>query len=101
LHDLRERYRSKLAGSRSRAVEVIDLLFVNPFVTVRRVASALEITPQGASKLIRQLEERGWLELVGQFGRGGRNNWVAPEVFEAVSDPALPRRTEPVQLTIS
>src|SRR5437588_5337539 len=38
LHDLREKYRSALAGSRSRAVEVVDLLFVNPFVTVRRVA---------------------------------------------------------------
>lgn len=101
LHDLRERYRSQLAGSRSRAVEVVDLLFVNPFVTVRRVANVLGVTPQGASNLIRQLEARGWLEMVGQFGRGGRNNWVAPEVFDAVSDPAPPRRTEPAQLTIS
>ena len=39
LHDLREAYRSQLAGSRSRAVEVVDLLFVNPFVTARRVAT--------------------------------------------------------------
>lgn len=101
LHDLRESYRSQLAGSRSRAVEVVDLLFVNPFVTVRGVASALGVTPQGASNLVRQLEDRGWLEMVGQFGRGGRNNWVAPEVFNAVSDPAPPRRTAPAQLTIS
>jgi Fic family protein len=101
LHDLRESYRSQLAGSRSRAVEVVDLLFVNPFVTVRGVASALGITPQGASNLVRQLEDRGWLQMVGQFGRGGRNNWVAPEVFNAVSDPAPPRRIAPAQLTIS
>lgn len=101
LHDLREQYRSDLAGTRSRAVEVVDLLFINPFVTVRRVANALGVTTQGASNLIRQLEDRGWLELVGQFGRGGRNNWIAPDVFDAVSDPAPPRRTEPTQLTIS
>jgi Fic family protein len=101
LHDLRENYRSQLAGSRSRAVEVVDLLFVNPFVTVRGVANTLGVTPQGASNLVRQLEDRGWLQLVGQFGRGGRNNWVAPEVFDAVSDPAPPRRTAPSQLTIS
>src|SRR5712691_10509774 len=31
LHDLREGYRLQLARSRSRAVEVVDLLFVNPF----------------------------------------------------------------------
>ena len=73
LHDLREEYRSQLAGSRSRAVEVVDLLFVNPFITVRRVANLLGVTAQGASNLIRQLEARGWLEMVGQFGRGGRN----------------------------
>jgi Fic family protein len=101
LHDLRESYRSQLAGSRSRAVEVVDLLFVNPFVTVRSVASALKLTPQGASNLVHQLEDRGWLQMVGQFGRGGRNNWVAPEVFNAVSDPVPPRRTPPSQLTIS
>lgn len=101
LHDLREQYRSQLAGSRSRAVEVVDLLFVNPFVTVRRVANLLGVTPQGASNLIRQLEERGWLEMVGQFGRGGRNNWVAPDIFDAMSDPAPPRRPDPLILTIS
>jgi Fic family protein len=102
LHDLREGYRSQLAGSRSRAVEVVDLLFVNPFITVRRGSTALGVTPQGATNLIRQLEGRGWLEMIGQFGRGGRNTWVAPEVFEAVSDPAPPpRRNEPVQLTVS
>jgi Fic family protein len=102
LHDLREGYRSQLAGSRSRAVEVVDLLFVNPFVTIRRVTNALGLTPQGATNLVRQLEGRGWLHMIGQFGRGGRNTWVAPEVFDAVSDPAAPlRRDEPLQLTVS
>jgi len=101
LHDLRERYRSALAGSRSRAVEVVDRLFVNPIVTVRSVASALGITTQGAANLVRQLQSRGWLELAGTFGRGGRNYWIAQEVFSAISDPAPPVQMEPPQLTVS
>jgi Fic family protein len=101
LHDLRESYRSELAGNRSRAVEVVDFLFVNPVITVRSVASALKITNQGAANLIRQLESRNWLTLLRTGGRGGRNYWVAEQVFSAVSDPAPPQSTGPLQLTVS
>lgn len=101
LHDLREEYRSELAGSRSRAVEVVDLLFANPVITVRSVASALGVTNQGAANLIRQLETHGWLQLLRTAGRGGRNYWIANDVLSAVSDPAPPQQTGPIQLTIS
>ena len=101
LHDLRERYRTALAGSRSRAVEVVDLLFANPVITVRGVASSLGITAQGAANLIRHLESRGWVQLMATLGRGGRNLWIAREVYSAVSDPAPPRQVEPPQLTVS
>ena len=101
LHDLRERYRSELAGSRSRAVEVVDQLFVNPVITVRGIANSLGITTQGAANLIRQLERRGWLQLAGTFGRGGRNYWIAHDVYSAISDPAPPIQAEPPQLTVS
>jgi cell filamentation protein, protein adenylyltransferase len=102
LHDLRERYRAGLAGSRSRAVEVVDLLFINPVVTVRSVAGRLGMTNQGAANLIRQLEAKGWLSrLTYTSGRGGRNFWSAPEIFAAVSDPTPPPSRETVQLTIS
>jgi Fic family protein len=101
LHDLREHYRSELAGSRSRAVEVVDRFFVNPVVTVRGIAQALGITTQGAANLIRQLERRGWVELAGTFGRGGRNYWIAQEVFSAISDPAPPIQTQLPQMTVS
>jgi Fic family protein len=87
LHDLRERYRQGLAGSRSRAHEVVDLLFVNPFVTSRRVTDALGVTNQGALNLIRQLESRGWVRPVGTLGRGGRNYWLADDVLSVVSEP--------------
>ena len=88
LFELRESYRTMLAGSRSRATEVVDLLFENPFVTGRSVASRLDVTSQGALNLIRSLESRGWLRELGTFGRGGRVYWVAQEVFDIIERPA-------------
>jgi Fic family protein len=87
LVDLRESYRAGLAGSRSRAVEVVDLLFANPIIAARRVEQALGVTNQGAHNLIRQLEQRGWVRQLRTVGRGGRNLWVASEVFAAVEEP--------------
>jgi Fic family protein len=81
LVDLRESYRAQLAGGRSRANEVVDLLFKNPFVTTRQVADKLSITTQGALNLIRSLQNRGWLREIGTIGRGGRVYWVAFDVF--------------------
>ncbi len=87
LHDLRERYRADLAGSRSRAAEVVDLLFANPIVTVRRVQRALGITNQGARNLIGQLERRGWLQRAGSLPlRGGPKVWIASDVYATVAD---------------
>jgi HTH DNA binding domain len=65
LFELRERYREQLAGSRSRASEVVDLLFENPFLTARTVVDRLGVTNQGALNLIRALEVRGWLAEMG------------------------------------
>jgi Fic family protein len=87
LFDLREEYRAKLAGTRSRASEVVDLLFENPFVTARSVAERLSMTVQGALNLIRALEKKGFLSEIGTIGRGGRVYWFAPAVFEILEQP--------------
>jgi Fic family protein len=87
LHDLRETYRSQLAGSRSRASEVVDELFVNPVVSIRRISNALGMTHQGATNLIRQLEDRGWLEPLGRFGRGATRYWMAVDVLMILNPP--------------
>jgi Fic family protein len=102
LVDLRESYRAQLAGSRSRAVEVVDLLFANPIIAARRVQQTLGVTNQGAHNLIRQLEQRGWLRQLPTVGRGGRNLWLAPEVFAAVEEPrpATPAQRGSDQVTI-
>jgi Fic family protein len=85
LVELRESYREALRGSKSRAQEVVDLFFSNPFITTRRVETELKITNQGARNLIESLERKGVLKKLGTFGRSGRFYWVADEVFQAIS----------------
>jgi predicted transcriptional regulator of viral defense system len=73
-----------LRGSKSRAAEVVELLFDNPFVTVRRVERELRVTNQGARNLIGSLEGRGWLSRLGEVGRARRVYWVCDDVFGAI-----------------
>ena len=56
--DLREEFRSRLRGKRSRATEVLDLLFGNPVMTVRIVVNRLGVTPQGATLFLRSSSTR-------------------------------------------
>jgi Fic family protein len=85
LIDLRERYRLDLAGSRSRAVEVVDLIMENPIISSYTIERRLQVTNQGARNLIQQLERRGVIEQLGRFGRGGRQFWLAAEVFTVLN----------------
>lgn len=88
---MRERYRAELFGSRNRAIEVVDMIFENPVLTSSAVRDQLDVTTQGALNLIRGLEAKGWVEQVGQSGRGGAKLWMASEIFDAMTDPiALP-----------
>jgi Fic family protein len=83
LLDLRERLRGRLRGSRSRAGQVVDLLFDYPIITVQIVARTLGVTQQGAVKLLRSIAATGTLREVGG-GRGTRTQWYADEVLAAL-----------------
>jgi Fic family protein len=84
LLDLRERYRTELSSSRSRATEVVETLFTNPVITTALIRKNLGVTTQGALNLIRSLESRGWLSPVGTSGRGAATQWLAKDVFAIV-----------------
>ena len=89
LVDVREDFRQRLAGDRSRAGDVIDLLLENPIVTTGRVATALGTTLQGALNNVRRLEEAGLVtEVEGIPGRSKR--WVALDVLRALDPDAVP-----------
>lgn len=85
LVDLRERWRLMMTGSRSRAVEVIDVLMGSPIVTTGQVAGALRITHQGATHLLRQLKTAGLVTETPR-GRGRATIWRAPAVLAAIAD---------------
>jgi Fic family protein len=85
LTDHREYCREQLRGTRSRAAEVVDLMFGNPVLTVHYVASALQVTPQGAVGLLRLLTKRGILR-EDSSGRGVRARWYADQVLSAIGD---------------
>lgn len=83
---LRESYRAELSGNRSRAIEVVETLFMNPVVTTATIRAKLGVTNQGALNLIRSLESRGWLSEFGSFGRGGATHWIASQVFDIIAE---------------
>lgn len=83
LADLRERYRLALQGNRSRAIEVADLLFANPIMTVRMVQQQLGISQPGASNLLRTLSANGIVREVGE-GPGTRHRWFADDVLDVL-----------------
>lgn len=87
LVELRESYLNEVKGSRSRIGELVDLILTNPFLTVARVQRALQLSPPGARRLIRDAQSRGWMEEVGVWGRGGRTYWVANPVFRIIEAP--------------
>lgn len=89
LVDLRESYRRRLSGNRSRAGEVVDLVFQNPVITTTRVAHTLCTSLQGALNLVRRLEADGIVtEVAGIPGRSKR--WASIEVLRAIDPEETP-----------
>lgn len=89
LVDLREVYRQRLVRDRSRAIEVVDLVFQNPVLTTTRVARALDTSLQSALNHVRRLETEGIVtEATGVPGRSKR--WVSHEVFNVLEPDAQP-----------
>jgi len=86
---VRERYLEEAAATRSSLPALANMLFQNPFVTVRSVQRQTDLTNQGARNLINKAVQRGWLREVGTLGRGGRTYWVAHEIFSVIEAPVV------------
>ena len=86
---LREQYTTQGARLRSRAAELVPLLFGNPFMTTARAEQALGVANQGARKLLAQAEQLGWVEQVGTVGKAGRIVWVARDVLDIMEAPPV------------
>lgn len=88
LVDLREKHTEQCRLDRSRVAALIPLIFATPFLSVRRVQRALEMTAPGARKLLVRAEEYGWLQPLGVTGRDGALAWVAQEVLDVIEAPS-------------
>lgn len=86
---VRERYLQEAAATRSSLPALANMLFQNPFVTVRSVQRQTGLTNQGARNLINNAVQRGWLSEIGTMGRGGRTYWVAHEILSVIEAPVV------------
>jgi Fic family protein len=84
LHDLRRQYRDRFQATQgsARLLQVVDLLFGTPIVTVNQVKDALGVSFPSANRYIAQLEEEGIVrEITGQT----RNRlYRANEIIRAI-----------------
>lgn len=87
LVQIRERYLAEAAETRSNLMLLANMLFENPFVTVRLFETKSTLTNQGARNVINRAVEKGWLEEAGIIGRGGKTIWVAREIFDVIDAP--------------
>lgn len=85
LVEIRERYRRETINDRSALTSVVDVIFRNPVVTVAAVMRHAGVSRPAASAALRRAESRGWLRSAGRWGRGGRERWVATDIWAAVS----------------
>lgn len=87
IQDLRTEYRARFQTTQASAklLQVVDLLFGAPVVTVSQVKEAVGVTFPSASRYIAQLEEAGIVkEITGQ----ARNRlYRASEIIRAIEGP--------------
>jgi len=83
LMDLREEYRARLRTT-PRAVELLDELFTNPYITVARAASALGVSNPTARQVVAALENARMLEEVS--GRAWGKLYLARPIMRVIED---------------
>jgi len=87
LQDLRERYRQRVQATRAaaRMLQVVDLLFANPLVTVSTVQSALKVQFPVAQRYVDQLVSARVLREI--TGRARNRVYRAEEILRVIDAP--------------
>ncbi len=89
VRELHDQYRERLQGAKASAnvMRLLDLLFVNPYVTVPNAARLLGVTTPGARGIVNRLVEAGLIELhEGLWPR----IYVARELLRLIEAPTAP-----------
>jgi Fic family protein len=82
LVDLQTEYHEKLSKSRGAARQLVDHLFINPYISAKRASEALGVTDPTARSAINDLVKNGILTEV--TGRKWGQLFLAEEVLDAV-----------------
>jgi Fic family protein len=87
LLDLRESYRARIQSERAsaRLLQVIDLLFERPILSIQGVSAGLDVHYPAAMRYVEQLEAEGILSEV--TGRARNRVYRASEILEAIERP--------------
>jgi len=87
LQDLRRQYRARFQTARAaaRLLQVVDLLFAQPVLTVRQVETALGVNFSTAQRYINRLEKAGLVREV--TGRARNRVYQADEVLRVIEEP--------------
>ena len=85
LVDLRESYYKQLLGF-PKAANLIDQLFVNPYITVARAEKELKTSNPTARKAVEIMEKKGILREI--TGRDWGKVYLASEIAEAIQNPS-------------
>lgn len=83
LMNLREESRARLKAS-PRALELLDELFTNPYITVTRAAARLKVSNPTARQAVGALERAGMLEEVS--GRTWGKLYLARPIMQVIED---------------
>jgi Fic family protein len=83
--ELREAFRARLQR-KAKALELVDHLFINPFITIQQAAKLLSTTRETARQTINVLAESDILEEIS--GRTWGRLYLARPIFDAIQGPA-------------
>ena len=79
--DLRERWRRRLVGS-PKAIELVDALLVNPYMTVARAQRLLKVSNPTARQVVSRLEK---LKLLSEItGRAWGRLYLARPILRII-----------------
>ena len=82
-HDYRQRFQNARASA--RLLQVVDLLFAQPILTIRQVETALGINFAAAQRYMDQLTQAGLLREI--TGKARNRVYRADEVLRAIDEP--------------
>jgi Fic family protein len=96
MQELREQYRGKFQTARAvaRLLQVVDLLFAQPVLTIRQVQTTLGVDFPAAQRYVHQLAEAGLLHEV--TGKARNRVYRADEVLRAIEEP-IPQSSDHAQ----